>query len=125
MKSRIVTGIVAGTLMAGSVFGLAASLNVTSQKLGSGSATVSACDPDGVAVNYSYNLDGDINTVTLTGVSSDCAGASARVALAGADTVDTADDIDPGETNTVAVSLAAPADPASVTGATVTLTGGI
>jgi hypothetical protein len=46
------------------VFGLAASLDVTSQQPGSGSATVSACAPDGVAVNYSYNADGDINTVT-------------------------------------------------------------
>ncbi|MFM7068088.1 MAG: hypothetical protein ACKOYM_01385 [Actinomycetes bacterium] len=124
MKRRIIAGIISGTIVAGSVFGLAASLTVTSQKLGSGTATVASCDADGVNAEYSYNGSGQINTVTLTGVSSDCFGATARVTLAGAELTESAASIDPGETNSVAVTFDPTADPAAVTGVTVTLTGG-
>ena len=124
MKGRIIAGIISGTMVAGSVFGLAASLTVTSQEMGSGTATVASCDSDGVNAEYSYNGSGQINTVTLTGVSGDCTGATARVTLAGANLTETASSIDPGETSTVAVTFDPIADPAAVTGVTVTLTGG-
>ena len=68
MKKRILVGLLAGTAIFGTVTGLAASLDLSSKKLGSDSAVVSACDTDGIETNYTYNSLGTITHVVVSGL---------------------------------------------------------
>lgn len=84
-KRLIVRGIVAVTAFA-TVFGLAASLNVSGGDLGAGSDTVAACDPDGVTASYTVAYDSGIpgygvSGVQVTGIDNNCMGQQLSVTL--------------------------------------------
>jgi hypothetical protein len=81
IKKRIVLGAALGTTVFGSVFGLAAGLNVYSgEQLGSGAAEVTSCDVDGVVTTYQYNGESDyVSGVEIHGISNGCDDATAYV----------------------------------------------
>ena len=64
------------------VLASAASLGVTSRRLGAGTAAVAACDSDGFAYLYAIDTTGQIVSVTVNSIASACAGGTLRVTLA-------------------------------------------
>ena len=88
MKKRLLIALLAGGAVFATVFGVAASLNVTSDTLGAGGAQVGSCDGDGVHVSYTTkyvaNTGFVVDKVTVTGIDNACAGKSLTVQLTGA-----------------------------------------
>jgi hypothetical protein len=79
----------AGLITFGSMFGLAASLNLTSDSLGAGTATVAACQSATLnaayTTTYSATAPGyTVGTVTVTGLASTCYSKAYQVTLSGA-----------------------------------------
>lgn len=138
MKKRLLTALLASTGVFGAVIGLAASLGVTSDQLGSGSATVSSCDTS-VNTAYTYNAAGGISAVIVEGIADTgstvgaglCDGETVYVELlngstlitgATGSTVNTGDAVDVAD-DSVTVTMSTPAAAANVTTARVTITG--
>lgn len=138
MKKRIVGGLVTGTIVFGAVTGLAASLSVGTDQLGSGSQDVSSCDSDGVHTAYNYNQNAGIASVVVSGIQDGglvgagaCDGETVFVELLGSNgavltnavgSVDVTADVDLlSDQVTVPMDAATPA--AQVTGVRVTITG--
>jgi hypothetical protein len=85
---RVFGAIVAGLLMFGGVYGLAASLNLTSDSLGSGTATVAACQAAALNATYTSTYSATapgytVGTVTITGLASTCYSKPYKVTLSG------------------------------------------
>jgi len=139
LKKRIITALLVGTSVFGAVIGLAASLTVGSDQLGSGSAAVSSCDTDGVTTSFTYNALGGVSAVVVDGIqdgsliagSGSCDSETVFVELldntstvitgaTGSTTV--AGDVDITD-NTATVTLSSAAPAADVTSARVTITG--
>src|SRR5688572_3122640 len=78
MKKRITLSIAAGLVVFTGVFAMASSMGVTSSgQVGAGSASVSACDSDGVSTTYTTGWDTtdkrfEIASVTVTGIANTC-----------------------------------------------------
>jgi hypothetical protein len=125
IKKRLILGAAVGTTVFGSVFGLAAGLDVTSgEKLGSGNGAVTSCDLDGVTTNYVYdNASGNVTAINVLGISNDCDDAVAfvRGSITGSATVVAYTDGQ--DENSVQIDITDVAA-ASVTTFTVTLEGG-
>jgi YD repeat-containing protein len=68
MKKRLITALLVATGVFGAVIGLAASLTVNADQLGSGTGAVSSCDTDGVTTSYTYNANGGITAVVVEGI---------------------------------------------------------
>ena len=84
-KRLLIALVLAGIVFAG-VLGLAASLNVNSNTLGAGSASVAACQSGTLtasyATSYSSTLPGyQVGVVTVSGLQSGCYSKSFRVLL--------------------------------------------
>jgi hypothetical protein len=90
-RALIAAGIAA--MIFGGVYGLAASLSVSSSSLGAGTATVAGCQTTGTitttyAPAYSASLPGyDAVDVTLGAIHADCLGKSYKVRLTDASNV--------------------------------------
>jgi len=86
MKRFLIAGIAAAVVFA-TVFGIAASLGVTSGSLGVGVSTVGSCDPDGVTTTYTVAWV--IGAFRVTGVTvgdiDGCDGHKVQIALLGTD----------------------------------------
>jgi hypothetical protein len=68
---RLIIGLLVGTMVFGIVFAVAASLGVTSNQLGAGSADVNSCDTNGVTTGYDASFLGGtykVTEVNVTGV---------------------------------------------------------
>jgi len=124
MKQRVTLSIAAGLVVFAGVFAMASSMGVTSTgQVGAGSASVSACDGDGVSTSYTTAWDTtdkrfEISSVTVTGIANACDSLPIAVSLtdgsdvqlgSGSDTVPS----DAGATSHT-VSLASPG-PATTT----------
>jgi hypothetical protein len=89
LRSRILVGLVAGVMVFGAVFAVAASLGVTSSTLGAGGSSVTSCDTDGVTAGYGDAYDSTlpgykVTTVTITGINgTNCNGKTIKVTLTG------------------------------------------
>jgi hypothetical protein len=87
-RKRLTAGLLVAGVVFGAVFAVAASLTVTSDSLGSGSAAVSSCDGNGVSVSYTVTYDAasatyEVTSVTVGGIAdSACDGRTVSVALA-------------------------------------------
>jgi hypothetical protein len=73
----------------GLVFGLAASLNLTSDSLGSATTTVAACQAGALNATYTSTYSAaapgyTVGTVTITGLAATCYSKPYRVTLSGA-----------------------------------------
>lgn len=127
---RILTAIVAGLITFSGVYGLAASLNLTSDSLGAGTATVAACQAGALnatyATAYSASAPGyTLGTVTVTGLATTCWSKAYKITLSGAGNTSLGEAT--GTTPAVGVSFPATFSPAvsaaSVTGISVVISG--
>jgi hypothetical protein len=85
---RILAAILAGLFTFAGVYGLAASLNLTTDSLGSGTATVAACQAGALDATYTTTYSATapgytVGTVTVTGLASTCYGMAYRITLSG------------------------------------------
>jgi hypothetical protein len=86
---RIMAAMFAAILTFGLVYGLAASLNLTTDSLGAATNTVAACQAGTMnatySSSYSTSLPGySVGTVTVTGLASTCYSKPYKITLAGA-----------------------------------------
>ena len=90
MRKRLLIALTVGSAVFAGAYAMAASLPVSSTRLGSGNAVVPSCDTDGVTTNYtvSYTATGTagykIDTADISGVAATCNGATMKVTLTGA-----------------------------------------
>jgi len=89
---RIMAAMFAAILTFGLVYGLAASLNLTTDSLGAATNTVAACQAGAMnatySSSYSTSLPGySVGTVTVTGLASTCYSKPYKITLAGAASV--------------------------------------
>jgi hypothetical protein len=85
---RLLLALAAAAVVFGAVYGVAASLNLTSDTLGAGAAAVAACQSATLnasyAPTYSSSLPGyNAGTVTVSNLQSTCYGKSYRITLYG------------------------------------------
>lgn len=86
INRRVPIAIALAFVIFGGVYGLAASLNVSSQTLGAGNTTVAACQSGTLtasyATSYSSSLTGyQVGVVTVSGLQSGCYSKSFKIAL--------------------------------------------
>ena len=86
---RIITAIIAGAITFSVVYGLAASLNLTTDSLGAATTTVAACQAGTLNATYSSTYSATapgytVGTVTITGLASTCYSKPYKVTLSGA-----------------------------------------
>jgi hypothetical protein len=81
IKKRVIAGVAVGTAVFGGVFGLAAGLDVSSgDKIGSGQASVTSCDLDGVTTSYVFDGASNVTAISVYGIADDCDQATVSVA---------------------------------------------
>jgi hypothetical protein len=85
---RILAAILAGLFTFAGVYGLAASLNLTTDSLGSGTATVAACQAAALDATYSTTYSAaapgyTVGNVTVTGLASTCYSMAYKITLSG------------------------------------------
>lgn len=127
---RAVLGLTVGTAVFGSIYGLAASLTVTSQTLGSGNTLVAACQTGTLTASYTttYNplIPGyEIAVVTVSGLEAGCQSKTFKVDLVNGTTSLSALTSSTGSGTAFTADFGSVADvpAASVTGAHVLITG--
>jgi hypothetical protein len=86
---KLIIGLAAGATVFGGVYGLAASLGLTSDSLGAGQSVVAACQATAMNATYTSAYTATVpgytvTTVTLTGLTSTCYSKPYRVTLSGA-----------------------------------------
>jgi hypothetical protein len=90
MRKRLLIALAVGSAVFAGAYAMAASLPVSSTRLGAGDAVVPSCDTDGVTTSYtvSYSATGTagykIDTAEISGVAATCLGATMKVTLTGA-----------------------------------------
>ena len=127
---RVLLSLLFATLAGALVFGAAANLPVSSQKLGSGGGAVSSCDPtSGVTTTFGL-VSGDasmVESVTVTGIDAGCDGGTVHVSVRdGGSSLATGsggytDSVDSGSKT---VTLSGPADANLIDEVVVTIVGG-
>lgn len=88
MRKRLLVGLAVGATVFGGVYGLAASLNLTSDTLGAANTVVAACQTGTMNASYtptySAALPGYVvTTVTVNGLGASCYGKTFKVTLSG------------------------------------------
>lgn len=86
---RTLAALVIGTITFSGVYGLAASLNLTSDSLGADTATVAACQAGALDATYTSSYSATtpgytLGTVTVSGLAATCYGMAYRITLSGA-----------------------------------------
>ena len=86
---RILAALVIGVVTFSGVYGLAASLNLTSDSLGADTAAVAACQAGALDATYTSSYSAStpgytLGTVTVTGLTASCYGMAYRITLSGA-----------------------------------------
>ena len=127
---RVLAALFAGLITFGGIYGLAASLNLTSDSLGAGNATVAACQAGALNATYttSYSATAPgytVGTVTVTGLAASCYSKAYKITLSGAGSASLgeATGTTPAAGTSFAAAFAPPVSAASVTGISVVLSG--
>ena len=127
---RILLAIVAGTIAFSGVYGLAASLNLTTDSLGAATPTVAACQSATMNATYTSAYSATTpgyatGTVTITGLASTCYGKDYRITLSGAAgaSLGEATGTTPGTGSTVVATFSPAPAATSVTGISVVISG--
>ena len=127
---RVLAALFAGLITFGGIYGLAASLNLTSDSLGAGTATVAACQAGALNATYttSYSATAPgytVGTVTVTGLAASCYTKAYKITLSGAGSVSLgeATGTTPAAGTSFAAAFAPAVSAASVTGISVVLSG--
>ena len=90
LNRRLAIALMVGAITFSIVYGVAASLSVSGNTLGSGTSTVTSCDTNGISTSYASAYDSavagyEVTTVSITGVATPgCDGKSMKVTLVGA-----------------------------------------
>jgi hypothetical protein len=127
---RILLILAAGLIAFGSMYGLAASLNLTSDSLGAGTATVAACQSATLNATYSTTYSATapgytVGTVTVTGLASTCYGMPYKITLSGAAgaSLGEATGTTPNSGTSFAATFSPAVNAASVTGVNLVISG--
>jgi hypothetical protein len=127
---RVLAALFAGLITFGGIYGLAASLNLTSDSLGAGNATVAACQAGALNATYTTSYSAatpgyTVGTVTVTGLAASCYTKAYKVTLSGAGSVSLgeATGTTPAAGTSFAATFAPAVSAASVTGISVVLSG--
>jgi len=130
LMKRIVTAVLGGLLAFSAVYGLAASLNLTSDSLGAGTATVAACQAAALNATYTSTYSAaapgyTVGTVTVTGLAATCYSKPYKITLSGAASVSLgeATGTTPSSGTSFAATFAPALSAASVTGVSVVISG--
>jgi hypothetical protein len=86
---RLLLALAVATVVFGGVYGLASSLNVSSQSLGSGTSAVAACQAGALTVTHATSYESaitayEVGVVTVSGVQAGCYSKGFKVALTNA-----------------------------------------
>lgn len=86
---RVLTALIGGAITFSVVFGLAASLNLTTDSLGASTTTVAACQATALNAAYTSTYSATapgytVGTVTITGLAATCYSKAYKVTLSGA-----------------------------------------
>lgn len=89
MKRRFLFAAIAATTVFAAVYGFAASLGITSNKLSAGNVAVSSCQATAPNTTYTVSYDSSIGdykvaTVVITGLDANCGSKPINVTLQGA-----------------------------------------
>jgi len=127
---RVLAALFAGLITFGGIYGLAASLNLTSDSLGAGNATVAACQAGALNATYttSYSATAPgytVGTVTVTGLAASCYSKAYKITLSGAGSASLgeATGTTPASGTSFGATFAPAVAAASVTGISVVLSG--
>ena len=127
---RLVGAVLAGLLTFGLVLGMAASLNLTSDSLGSATTTVAACQAGALNATYTSTYSAaapgyTVGTVTITGLAATCYSKPYKVTLSGAAgaSLGEATGTTPAAGTTIVVTFAPAVSAASVTAINVVISG--
>jgi hypothetical protein len=128
--NRIVGAVLAGLMTFGLVLGMAASLNLTSDSLGSATTTVAACQAGALNATYTSTYSATapgytVGTVTITGLASTCYSKPYKVTLSGAAGVSLgeATGTTPASGTTIAVTFSPVVSATSITAINVVISG--
>jgi hypothetical protein len=127
---RILVAVLAGTITFGAVYGLAASLNLTTDSLGAADSAVAACQAAPLtatyASTYSAALPGyEVGSVTVTGLAATCYSQAYKVTLTGAGDVSLGESTGttPASGSSFAATFSPAVSAALVTGISVVISG--
>jgi len=127
---RILAAAMAGLFTFGGVYGLAASLNVATDGLGSGDAVVAACQAGALTATYTSTYSASapgytVATVTVTGLTASCYGKAYKITLTGAAaaSLGEATGTTPSSGSSFAATFSPAVSAASITGVSVTISG--
>ena len=112
MKKQLIGALVGGATIFGGVYGLAASLSLTSDSLGAGQAVVAACQATAMNATYSSTYSSstpgyNATTVTITGLTSSCYSKAYKVTVSDASNASLAESTGttPSSGSTIVVTL--------------------
>ena len=127
---RLVGAVLAGLLVFGLVLGAAASLNLTSDSLGSATTTVAACQATALNATYTSTYSATapgytVGTVTITGLAATCYSKPYKVTLSGAAgaSLGEATGTTPGSGTTITATFSPAVSAASITAINVVISG--
>jgi hypothetical protein len=89
LNRRFGIALIVGAVTFSMIYGVAASLGVSGNTLGSGTGSVTSCDSNGVSTSYATSYDAtvagyEVTTVSVTGIATPgCDGKSLKVTLVG------------------------------------------
>lgn len=127
---RALLALVVGAITFGGVYGLSASLNLTTDSLGAATTTVAACQAGALNATYtpaySATLPGySVGTVTINGLASTCYSKAYKVTVSGSGgtSLGEATGTTPSSGTSFAVTISPAASAALITGVNVVISG--
>lgn len=127
---RVLIATLAAVMTFGAAYGLAASLNLTTESLGAADTTVAACQAGALTATYTTSYSAatpgySVGTVTITGLAATCYSKAYRITLAGAGSVSLgeATGTTPGSGTSFAATFSPAVNAASVTAIAVVISG--
>ncbi len=127
---RILIAALAAVMTFGAVYGLAASLNLTTDSLGAADTTVAACQAGALTATYTTSYSAStpgytVGTVTVTGLAATCYSKAYRITLSGAGdaSLGEATGTTPASGSSFAATFSPAVDAAAVAGIAVVISG--
>jgi hypothetical protein len=130
LVKRVLVATLAAVMAFGAAYGLAASLNLTTESLGAADTTVAACQAGALTATYTTSYSAatpgySVGTVTVTGLAATCYSKAYRITLAGAANVSLgeATGTTPGSGTSFAATFSPAVNAVSVTAIAVVISG--
>lgn len=130
LMKRLMSAAIAGLVTFGGVYGLAASLNLTTDSLGAAQSAVAACQAGAMNATYTSSYSAStpgytVGTVTITGLAAGCYSKAYKITLSGAAnaSLGEATGTTPSSGTSFAATFAPAVSAASVVGVAVVISG--